>query len=69
MRDGGCIVSYAEMQKFVLIWQAHSAARKLRDMDAARIDIGTMVELVEKMNITAEDRRTSLARSEDTFHD
>ena len=38
----GCEITYGDMQKFHLKWETYDIGRKLRDMDAAGIDISVL---------------------------
>ena len=42
LEKDGCTITYDDMQKFVLKWETYGTERKLRDMDAAGIDVSVL---------------------------
>ena len=55
LRTDGCLISNGGLQDFDLKWETYSPARKLRDMDAARVDISVIsVNMPGPENLVAE---------------
>lgn len=55
LEGDGCTITYGDMQKFVLKWETYGVERKLRDMDAAGVDVSVLsINMPGPENLVAE---------------